>query len=104
MSSIDKSLLLLDDGTYYIERNSNGDPKTTNGFLQRRCSIGTTTPGGYECLGSYDRAPSGEWRASINAAYDANSDSDARELGRFKRNVEAIAALWKARHEAHTRL
>jgi hypothetical protein len=103
MTKVDKTLLLLDDGNYYIERNCNGDPLTTNGFLHRRYVFGTTKPAVYECLGSYERTPSGEWTARINAAYDPTSDCDACELGSFKRNVEAIAALWKARYKAHTR-
>jgi hypothetical protein len=29
---------------FYIERNCNGDPATTNGFLHRRCAFGHSTP------------------------------------------------------------
>jgi hypothetical protein len=94
-------LVLIDDGTFYIERNVNGDPATTNGFLLRRCATGVTTPGGYECVGGYACSVSGAWQASINAPYDESADSDCRVLGDgFKTYLDAIAALWSARHEA----
>ncbi|WP_434716314.1 hypothetical protein [Paraburkholderia sp. A3RO-2L] len=96
-----KHLTLLDDGEFYIERNCNGDEATTNGFLMRRCSVSLTTPGGYECVGGYEHRASGEWHASINAPYDEETDSDSRELGDFSRNLDAIAALWKVRHDAY---
>ncbi|NLP65530.1 hypothetical protein [Paraburkholderia sacchari] len=97
-----QQLILIDDGVFYIERNVNGDAAVTNGFLLRRCKVGVTTPGGYECIGGYERAPSGMWRASINVPYDAITDSDSYELGdTFGTNRDAIAALWKSRHEAH---
>ncbi|WP_321820856.1 MULTISPECIES: hypothetical protein [unclassified Burkholderia] len=92
--------MLLDDGEFYIERNCNYDAATANGFLQRRCAIGRSTPGGYECIGSYERNVVGEWTASINAAYDEGADSDSRELGNFTTNLDAIAALWMARRDA----
>ncbi|MGF6813170.1 hypothetical protein OKW30_008387 [Paraburkholderia sp. Clong3] len=98
---MDNKFMLLDDGQFYIERNCNGDAATTNGFLQRRCEFSATTPGGYECIGSYERKLSGEWSASINAPYDEERDSDSRELGTFKSNLDAITALWAARTEAH---
>lgn len=98
---MDKHLMLLDDGEFYIERNCNGDEATTNGFLMRRRPVSLTTPGGSECVGGYERRASGDWRASINAPYDEESDSDCRELGVFGRNLDAIAVLWKARHDAY---
>lgn len=98
---MDKHLLLLDDGEFYIERNSNGEATKANGFLHRRCPTSPSTPGGYECIGGYERGTTGEWRASINAAYDQASDSDCRELGRFATNLDAITVLWKARRDAY---
>ncbi|MCF7697640.1 hypothetical protein KPG66_16870 [Mycetohabitans sp. B2] len=41
---MDKHLVLLDDGKFYIERNCNGEAATTNGLLFRRCLISPTTP------------------------------------------------------------
>lgn len=96
-------LILLDDGQFYIERNCNGDAGTTNGFLQHRCKFGSTTPGGYECIGSYELKLSGEWEASINAPYNEQAGSDSRELGRFKSRLDAIVVLWMSRHEAYSR-
>jgi hypothetical protein len=95
-------LILLDDGQFYVERNPNGNPARTNGFLLRRCPRGPSTPGGYECVGGYEYCPSGAWRASINAPYDEATDNDCRSLGsEFRTYLDAIAALWHARHEAH---
>lgn len=98
---MDKHLMLIDDGEFYIERYCNGDEATTNGFLMRRCPVSLAWPGGCECVGSYERRASGEWRASINAPYDAEADSDSRELGDFSSNLDAIAVLWKARRDAY---
>jgi hypothetical protein len=100
---VSKELILQDDGLYYIERNCNGDPDTTNGFLQHRCPVTATTPGGYECVGSYERNLSGTWRASIDVPYVEDSDIETQEFGPFGTRIEAIAALWIARHSAYCR-
>lgn len=93
-------MIVLDDGSYYVELNVNSDPHDAPGFLQRRCAVGLHTPGGYECLGSFNPTPGGAWRADVNAPYDNTTDSDARDLGRFADRVDAILALWAARHDA----
>ncbi|MGU4703174.1 hypothetical protein K6L09_41645 [Burkholderia cepacia] len=100
-AAMEKHLILLDDAEFFIERNSNGDAAKANGFLLRRCPTSPSTPGGYECVGGYERCASGEWSASINAPYDSASDSDCRELGRFATNLDAITVLWKARRDAY---
>ncbi|KIG11214.1 hypothetical protein BurMR1_1874 [Burkholderia sp. MR1] len=96
-----KQLVLLDDGKFFIERNCNGEAATTNGFLLRRCPVSLTTPSGYECIGGYECAAFGQWRASINAPYDEETDSDCRELGFFEAQLDAITVLWKARQDAY---
>ncbi|WP_237575921.1 hypothetical protein [Mycetohabitans sp. B8] len=76
---MDKQLMLLDDGKFYIERNCNGEAATTNGLLFRRYPISPTTPGGYECVGGYERCTAGEWGAWINVPYDEATDRDCRD-------------------------
>jgi hypothetical protein len=46
--------------------------------------VGVTTPGGYECVGSFAQDPRGRWHASFDAPYDPVTDSDSRWLGRHK--------------------
>jgi hypothetical protein len=96
--------VLLDDGEFYIELNANYPTPDAPGFLQRRCYVGVTTPGGYECVGSFDRCPStGAWLASIDALYDAATDSDARVVGIYSRRLDAVVGLWAARRLARCR-
>lgn len=99
-----KLRILLDDGVFFIERNVNGSEATANGFLLRRCVANGSAPSGHECVGGYELGASGEWRASINAPYDEETDSDCCELeGNFKTNLDAIVALWFARHNAYSK-
>lgn len=58
-SPMDKHLMRLDDGKFYIEHNCNGEAATTNGFLLRRCLISPTTLGAYECVGGCERCTAG---------------------------------------------
>lgn len=98
------SAVILDDGEFYIELNANFGPGNAPGFLQRRCYVGVTTPGGYECVGSFGRCSvTGMWSASIDAPYDPRTDSDARLIGSYPRRLDAIVALWSARQLAHCR-
>lgn len=101
MSTTRKPIILFDDGTYYIEHNVNYPITQGNGFLLRRCAITVTTPGGYECVGIYERTVTGKWKVSIDAPDTAESDSV--ELGRFADRLDAISVLWKHRHEAFCR-
>ena len=98
------TLVILDDGRYYIELNVNHPRASAPGFLQRRCYVGVTTPDGYECLGSFEQdSRSGLWLASISRPYDEAIDSDCENLGRFPRRLDAVVALWGARHRAYYR-
>lgn len=103
MSETEKGAVLLDDGEYYVQHNSNYPADRGNGFLQRRCHYSLTTPGGWECIGGYDQKPNGSWTADIAAPYDEETDSDVRVLGEFENRLDAIHALWNHRHEAVTR-
>lgn len=92
--------IILDDGSFYVELNANSEPSQAPGFLQRRCAHSQTTPGGYECVGSFQRRADGQWSADVNAAYDPATDGDCLSLGLFKNRMDAITALWQRRHEA----
>jgi hypothetical protein len=98
-----KPLILQEDGHYFIEVNINGDPKTTNGFLMRRCVVSLTSPEGAECVGGYDRDVTGKWNASVTCAYDSENDSDVENLGSYGTRDEAVDALWVARWRAYAR-
>lgn len=93
-------LVILDDGEFYVELNGNYDATLAPGFLQRRCSRGLTTPGGYECIGSFERSAAGRWRADVNATFDEVTGGDVLVLGEFDERMDAISALWRRRHEA----
>ncbi|POR07961.1 hypothetical protein [Diaphorobacter sp. LR2014-1] len=92
-----KDQIILDDGVYFVDLNCNYETAKAPGFLQRRCSNGLTTPGGYECVGSFDKAADGTWRADVNAAYDPETDGDCRRVIEGVSRMDAIAALWAAR-------
>ncbi|MCG1042041.1 hypothetical protein KQH60_05430 [Mycetohabitans sp. B8] len=82
---MDKHLMRLDDGKFYIEHNCNGEAATTNGFLLRRCLISPTTLGADECVGECEQCTAGQWRPSINARYDEATGRDCRELAALTR-------------------
>ncbi|PHV35899.1 hypothetical protein [Janthinobacterium sp. BJB304] len=52
-TSPDKGIL-LDDGKFYIEHNTNCDPAEGNGFRKRRCKTSRQTPGGWDAVVGYD--------------------------------------------------
>lgn len=95
--------IILDDGTFYVDLNVNYPAEAAPGFLLRRCPVGLTTPGGYECVGSFCQVGNGLWRADVNAPYDPETDSDCLGLGEFKDRKDAIVALWHGRRYAYTR-
>lgn len=95
-----KGQIVLDDGVFYIELNDNHKASIAPGFLQRRCPHGLTTPGGFECVGSFDRSLDDTWQASVNAPYDPETDSDSKTVAEGVSRMDAIAALWAARKSA----
>ena len=99
-TQVSEGIQILDDGEYYVELNVNFPASDAPGFLQRRCYVGVTTPGGYECVGGFERNARGLWQASIDAAYDPTTGSDSRLLGQHRSRLDAIAALWSARRRA----
>ena len=92
--------IILDDGTFYIDLNVNYKSHEAPGFLSRRCALRPTTPGGYECVGSFQKSADGAWGANINAHYDSNTDSDCKVVAEGVTRMDAIAALWLARKQA----
>ena len=99
-TQVTDGIQILDDGEYYVELNVNFPPAEAPGFLQRRCYVGVTTPGGYECVGGFAHNARGFWEASIDAPYDPATGSDSRPLGKHRSRLDAIVALWAARRRA----
>lgn len=97
-----KPLIILDDGQFYVELNCNYEEADAPGFLQRRCSYGLTTPGGYECLGSFQKAVDGSWSADVVAPMDEETGCDCDLLARNVSRMDAIAALWAGRNRAYS--
>lgn len=96
-----KEKIIVDDGRFYIALNANHDANSAPGFLEIRCSQSVTTPGCYDCIGSFDKAPDGKWRASIAAPRDPETDEDSRIVAKGVTRMEAIVSLWRARHAAY---
>lgn len=97
-----KDQIILDDDEYFIDLNCNYEATIAPGFLQRRCAYGLTTPAGFECVGSFDKALDGTWNASVNAPYDPETDGDSLAVAEGVSRMDAIAALWAARKSALT--
>lgn len=94
-------LVILDDGEFFIDLNCNYKASNAPGFLERRCAYSATAPGGFECVGGFDKAPDGTWRAYVNAPYDPETDGDCRRVIEGASRMDAIAALWRERHNAY---
>ena len=92
--------IILVDGQYFVELNSNYPLKDAPGVLLRRSSRSDTTPGGHECIGSFDKRLDGQWNADVNAPYDAEMDSDCHVLAAGVARLDAIVALWTGRRMA----
>lgn len=98
------SSIVLDDGSIYVDLNANYEASKAPGFLMCRCDFGPTRPEGVECIGSFGKSTDGTWNARINALYDPLLDSDCRVVASGASRMDAIAALWTARHDAHRQL
>jgi len=92
--------LILDDGEFYVVLNPNHAPDVAAGYLERRCFVTPSTPGGFECIGSFTMQPGGLWEAKISKVYEAADDSDCTVVTHSVDRRDAIVALWKARYEA----
>ena len=89
----------LDDGQYFVELNSNYPLKDAPGMLLRRAS-GGTTPGGHECIGSFDKRLDGQWNADVTVPYDPERDAECHVLAADVDRLDAIVALWTGRRMA----
>jgi hypothetical protein len=92
-------VFLLDDGSFFVV-GADGGAQGSAGFLERRCAISPETPNGTECLGAFVQRPDGKWEARISTKFDMASRSDCKILSTSSERVDAIVALWRARHEA----
>lgn len=90
--------ILLDDGEYFIQHNANYPLESSNGFLMKRRSFGEA-----DAIGGYDCQIEGKWHVDVTASWDDETETDCRTVGSFDDRLDAIAALWLARHEAHSR-
>lgn len=92
---------VLDDGEFFIELNVNYSPSEAPGFLQRRCGYGATTPGGFECVGSFQKDTDGSWSSDVNAPLNEDDDSDCLFVAKSVGRMDALVELWRNRHIAH---
>lgn len=90
--------IILDDGEYLVEVNVNCRQYAAPSFLQRRCAHSLHTPGGWECVRSFQLRPDQCWSAEVTTL-PVDDDINCTELGRF----DAILALWQRRREAYCR-
>jgi hypothetical protein len=88
--------IILDDGTFYVQLNETHEHRSAPGFLLKRCNHSITSPGGFECIGSFDLV-NGRWMACLNGVFDIDGEKEGRHLGSFKGRLDAIHALWMAR-------
>jgi hypothetical protein len=93
----DNETVLLDDGVFYIQTSAAAQPARAAGFLHRRCYYGVTSPGGFECIGSFTTDSEGRWQARIDAPYDSLADDDTRPVGLYVDRFDAIVCLWRHR-------
>lgn len=92
--------IILDDGKFFMSLNVNYEASIAPGFLSRRCALGPGTPGGYECVGSFQKSTDETWSANINAHCDPETDGDSEVVAKGVTRLDAIAALWTARTQA----
>lgn len=96
--------VLLDDGQFVIEHNSNYQLDAGNGFLLVTCPVTLATPAGTDCIGGYDLLSNGSWIADTVQRPATDEETDSFVLGYFPTRNEAIAALWLDRHNVQARL
>lgn len=92
------SIIIRDDGEFYIDLNGNYTQGNEPGFLNRRC----TMHDGHDCIGGFDQSVvDGTWRADVTAILDPETDTDITVLAAGVTRQEAITALWSKRHTAY---
>ena len=93
-------VVLLDDQEFYIVLNETDPVDVAGGFLERRCFVSATTPGGFECIGSFVLRADGRWDARIAKVHDPVDDCDCTVVASGVERMDSIVALWKSRHDA----
>lgn len=101
-TDMNEGQIIIDDGKFYILLNVNYEPYDAPGFLLRRCEHSQTTPGGYECLGRFQKSADGKWSAEISAPVDDGTGSESQVLEKGVRRLSAISALWMGRTSAYS--
>lgn len=96
--------VLLDDGQFVIQHNSNYPLDAGNGFLLATCPVTLATPAGTDCIGGYDLKSDGTWIADTVQRPASDEETDSFVLGYFPTRNEAIAALWLDRHNVKARI
>jgi hypothetical protein len=91
---------ILDDGEFYVVLNADQAPETAAGFLQHRCVVSTSTPGGFQCIGAFTQQPDGLWEVKITKVYDHADETDCTVVAQGVARKDAIFALWKAKFDA----
>lgn len=89
----------FEDRTHRIELNCNYPAHAANAFLEY--ARDGWWHHGFACIGSADQDLDGRWRVVVDAPYDPETDSDARLVGYFPTQDEAIRALWNERHAVY---
>lgn len=90
--------VLLDDGTLYTALDPNAsNPEDAPGQLRVRCAAGVRTPYRFDCIGEFRQQNDGSWMAYIDAG-DGGAFVVATDVSR----LDAICALWRARHRARS--
>lgn len=95
------------DGTYWINLNSNYPRPHAGAFLCRKYLQGESTDlADYVSIGGADLVMFGDlkghWQVTVDAPYDEATGADARCLGYYSTQQEAIEALWNERHHICT--
>ncbi len=101
---MDEPVVLLDDGTFFIETHPHYPQRDAPGSLFRRRGIdGRGLMPDVDCLGSFDMHPDTSWSANINIPCLEESGTDARVVMDVTSRMSAIVALWQSRHAAYYR-
>jgi hypothetical protein len=65
-----------------------------------RCPRSDAAPRGAECVGAFFGGPEGTWSARIAGAADVRPEIEYDTIVAGAKRLDAIAALWLARHDA----
>jgi hypothetical protein len=92
---------LLDDMVYLVVLDDRRSPDIADGVLERRCLTSSSTPAGSAGVGGFAMLRDGTWTAWISAPSATQSGADRRIVATGVERMEAVVALWRARHDAY---